>query len=240
MTVLKGNVYKNQEGEHFQVLAVKSENDVKIRFLKTGYECRARLHLVEAGLVRDYTDLENERNSWEPHEESFVNNSGEKFFSILKKGRKVKVFFEDTQYLVEVDIHNARAGKVKNPYSISVYGEGYLGQPDKNISYMKPAFQLWQNMMKRCYSDKDTRGYLGKCFVDARWKCFENFLNDIKYLEGFDEWLAGSKNPYYASNLDKDFYVQGNDTYSRHFCRFLPQGYNKSLGKKNKTEKDWM
>ncbi|MNQ81515.1 hypothetical protein D3C85_965380 [compost metagenome] len=238
MTVLKGSIYKNQEGESFEVVAIKSENDIKVRFIKTGYECRAREHIVKQGLVRDFTKFEDERDSWEPYEEHFTNNSGESFVSVLKRGRRIKVIFEPN-YLVEVDINNARAGKVKNPYSISVYDQGYIGQPDKSLEYCKQAFQLWQNMMKRCYSEKDSRGYFGKCFVDERWKCFENFLNDIQYLEGFNDWLKGSDNTYFSSNLDKDFYIKGNDLYSRHYCRFLPQGYNKSLGKKNKTEKDW-
>lgn len=239
MAVLKGSVCKNLDGELFQVIKIKSENDVLIKFLDTGYECRARSHLIESGNVRDYTKIEEERNSWEPCEEEFISNSGHTFRAILRKGRKIKIEFEGTGYFTEVFIDNARAGKVKDPYEVSVYNVGFIGLPDKSISYWKPAFQLWQNMLKRCYSEKDERGYYGKCYVEERWFCFENFLNDIKYLEGFSEWLAGSENSYYASNLDKDFYKKGNDIYSRHYCRFLPQGYNKSLGKRNKTEKDW-
>ena len=239
MTVLKGSIYKNLEGKTFQVIKIKSDNDVMVKFLDSGYECRVRAHLIESGNVRDFTEIEEERNSWKPFDEEFTTNSGHTFRAVLRKGKKIKVEFESTGYFTEVYIDNAKAGKVKDPYEISVYGEGCIGLPDKSIPYRKPAFQLWKNMMKRCYSEKDQRGYYGKCFVDTRWKCFENFLNDIKYLEGFREWLDGSENSYYASNLDKDFYKQGNDTYSRHYCRFLPQGYNKSLGKKNKTEEDW-
>ena len=239
MTVLKGNMYKNFEGASYQVIKVKSENDIFVRFLETGYECRARQHLVVSGNVRDFTKIEEERNSWVPYDEEFVNNSGNKFKAVSRKGKKIKVEFINTGYFTEVYIDNARAGKVKDPLEISVYGVGYIGLPDKSLSYWKPAFQLWQNMMKRCYSEKDQRGYLGKCEVDDRWKCFEHFLTDLKNLQGFQEWLDGSKNSYYSSNLDKDFYKIDNNIYSRHYCRFLPQGYNKSLGKKNKTEKDW-
>src|SRR5690554_427151 len=239
MSVESNIVYKNLEGQEFQIVKVKSENDITIRFIETGYECRARAHLVESGNVRDYTNLEKERTSWVPYEEEFVTNSGSKFRSFSKKGKRIRIVFDNTGYTTDVDIHNARAGKVKDPYEISVYGQGYIGIPDKSLPYWRPALQLWQNMMKRCYSDKDARGYFGKCFVDERWKCFENFLNDIKYLEGFDEWVKGSSNSFYRSNLDKDFYKQGNEIYSRHYCRFLPEGYNKSLGKKDKTEKDW-
>ena len=239
MSVKINSVYKNLEDDSFQVVKVKSENDIHIRFIETGYECRARAHLVESGNVRDYTELEKERNSWEPYEESFVSNSGVKFKSFSKRGKRIRIVFDNTGHTVEVDIHNARAGKVKDPYEVSVYGQGCIGTPDKSLSYWRPALQLWQNMMKRCYSEKDARGYCGKCFVDERWKSFENFLNDLKHLEGFGEWVKGSENSFYQCNLDKDFYKQGNDLYSRHYCRFLPQGYNKSMGKKDKTERDW-
>lgn len=239
MTVLLNSVKVNPEGDAFKVVKIKSDNDVQVVFPSTGYTCRARAHLVVNGDVRDHTNLEQERESWIPHEEDFLTNSGHRFKSISKKGKTIRVVFEGTGYFTEVDLYNARAGKVKDPYEISIYGQGYIGLPDKKIPYWKQALQLWKNMMKRCYSEKDDRGYYGRCFVDERWKSFENFLNDIKYLEGFDEWLKGSEEDFYKSNLDKDFYVPGNNIYARHYCRFLPQSYNKSLGKKNKTVKDW-
>jgi hypothetical protein len=239
MSVLKGGKYKNLEGDEFTVVKIKSDNDVAVRFDSTGYECRVRKGLLLQGLVRDYTPFQEDRNSWKTFTEEFVNNSGHTFKAISRKGGKVRVVFENTGYFTEVDLHNARAGKVKDPLEISVYGQGYLGVPDKSLPYWKRALQLWQNMMKRCYSDKDSRGYFEESFVDDRWKCFENFLNDISKLQGFGDWLNGDSSPYYNSNLDKDFYIEGNKVYSRHYCRFLPQGYNKSLGKRDKTEKDW-
>lgn len=239
MIVDNVNAYKNLEGDSFVVTKVNSGDDVEVLFTDTGYNCRARGHLVESGLVRDFTELEAERTSWVPHKEEFVTNSGQKFTSFSSNGYFIRITFDNTNYSTKVYLSNARAGKVKDPFEVSVYGQGYLGLPDKSLPYWRQALQLWQNMMKRCYSEKDSRGYLGRCFVDDRWKSFENFLSDIKNLEGFKDWVRGSKDPYYLSNLDKDFYKQGNEVYSRHYCRFLPQSYNKSLGKKGKTKKDW-
>lgn len=239
MEISSNSVYKNLENELFEVVKVVGEDDVYVRFVDTGYECRTRLNLVKEGSVRDFTKLDQERSLWIPYEEEFLTNSGSRFRSFSKNGQKIRVVFEKTGHTTEVYLSNARAGKVKDPYEISVYGQGFIGTPDKTLPYWRQALQLWQNMLKRCYSEKDLRGYYGKCFVDDRWKSFENFLNDLKYLKGFDEWVKGSKNSFYKANLDKDFYKQGNDTYSRHYCRFLPQGYNKSLGKKGKTKGDW-
>lgn len=239
MSVVKGSIHRNREGEEFKVVRIKSENDVVVQFLKTGYSCRVRSHLIEAGNVRDYTYLEKELESWIPHSEIFTMNAGYTAESICVKGSKVRIRFTDTGHVTVVSIHNARAGSIKDPFVCSVHSVGYIGLPDKKLPYWKQAQQLWSNMLKRCYSVKDERGYFGKATVDERWLSFENFLNDIKYLEGFDDWVKGSTDSYKASNLDKDFYVKGNTVYSRNYCRFLPQAYNKSLGKKNKTEKDW-
>lgn len=238
MTVVKGGVYKNQEGLEFKVVKIKSENDICIKFLKTGYECRARLHLVESGNVRDYTEIQSNRAAWKACDETYVTNYGETLHVFAKKGNKRKARFQDG-FVIEAYDANIKAGKVLNPFSISRYGVGYIGLPDTTLPYYKQAKQLWSNMLKRCYSTKDERGYQGKAFVDERWKSFENFLNDLKFLDGFSDWIKGHSNPYYKSNLDKDFYIEGNDTYSRFYCCFLPDGYNKSLGKKDKTEKDW-
>lgn len=239
MTVLQNKIYTNKDGDTYKVLRIKSVNDVVVEFVDTKYQCRSRSHLVLSGSVRDFTKLNEERDSWKPHRETFTNNSGETFRSFSKRGKKVRVEFENTGYVTEVFIDNARAGKVKDPYAVSVYGVGYEGNPDKSLPYWKQAKQLWTNMLKRCYSEKDDRGYYGKCFVDSKWHSFEAFLNDLKHLDGFDEWIKGNEDPYYRCHLDKDFYREDNNIYSRNLCRFLPMAYNQSLGKKGKTEEDW-
>lgn len=227
-------IKKSVKNEDFEILASKGEC-FAIRFVATGYECRARKSLVNQGKVFDPTSLVNEKNSWTNHVEEFKTNSGQTFFSFLKKGKKVRVFFPETGYSAEVNIDNARVGKVKDPLSISVYGVGYLGVFDKSLPYWKQAQQLWQNMLKRCYSTKDERGYLGRAKVDERWFSFENFLNDLPKLDGFDGWLSGQESGL-KYNLDKDFYRKDNDTYSRHMCCFLPDSFNKALGKLGKTQ----
>ena len=67
---------------------------------------------------------------------------------------------------------------------------------------------------------------------------FEDFLNDIKYLNGFQAWL-NAKDGDIKFNLDKDFLKPNNKIYSRNFCCFLPENFNKAMGKKDKTEADW-
>lgn len=142
------------------------------------------------------------------------------------------VQFTETGTTMTVYRDNACKGKLKDPYKRSVYGQGYLGFVDKSKSYYKQANQLWRNMMKRCYSQKDTKGYYGKAFVDERWKCFSNFLEDLPKLNNFNLWLKGFKSGV-KYNLDKDLLSADNKIYSRDTCQFVTEYENKSEGAKN-------
>lgn len=171
-------------------------------------------------------------------EKHFANDGSE--FIILKTFSKPRkrgkgfhtmwtIQFTETGTTMDVYKDNASKGKVKDPYRKTVYGVGWLGDIDKSIPYWKQANQLWRNMMKRCYSLKDERGYYGRAFVDERWKCFSNFLEDLPKLNNFDKWLKGT--PKY--NLDKDLLVEGNKVYSFKTCQFVSEYENKAAGARN-------
>ena len=222
-------IKKSVLGDEFIILRSKGETSY-IQFVSTGYVCRARNSLIAAGKVFDSTKFLEDAKSWEEMDEEFTSNSGWIGKIVSKKANKVRIT-TPTGYSCIAEYHNVRQGKITDPYVKSFLGVGYIGVPDKSLTYLKPAKQLWSNMLKRCYSEKDDKGYYGKCFVDERWHCFENFLIDISKLNGFDGWLSG-KDTGINYNLDKDFIIKGNDTYSRHACCFLPESFNKSLGKK--------
>lgn len=139
-----------------------------------------------------------------------------------------KIQYLSSGYITEVYESNAKKGKVKDPYKISSYGFGYLGE-FKKVPYHKQAKQLWTNMIKRCYCEKDESGYFGTAFVDERWKCFANFLEDLPTLDNFEKWLewyeTGEK-----YNLDKDLKYPGNKVYSREACAFVSEYENKADG----------
>lgn len=234
---MQSDIKKSLSGASYKVIGSKGF-DVWVEFVSSGYRCRVKRHLEAVGNVYDPTDRLKESLQWEDVSIEYENNSGLKFNAFKKKGGKLKVIFTETGYVTEVYQENAKAGKVKDVYAISCYDVGYLGLINKSITYHKQAKQLWQNMLKRCYSIVDDRGY-GKAFVDERWFSFENFLTDIKNLDGFDGWLEGNNGGHLKFNLDKDFYKKDNITYSRHLCCFLPESFNKSLGKKGKVESDW-
>ena len=72
--------------------------------------------------------------------------------------RMYTVKFLSTGTVKDVYHENAVKHKVRDDYAISVYGVGFLGFRDKQCGFYNQGKQLWLNMMKRCYCEKDDRG----------------------------------------------------------------------------------
>jgi hypothetical protein len=177
-------------------------------------------------------------DSWKTSTELFTNNSGHSGKIIAVKGKTSIVQFDDTGYTRKANIDNVRAGKVKDFYAKNTYSIGFLGEISNKPSYYKQALQLWSNMFKRCYSQKDPRGYAWKgTTVDVRWHCFADFLSDLPKLENFDLWIKGQISGKDKYNLDKDFKFPDNNVYSREACMFVTDFENKSAGGVNRQTK---
>lgn len=227
------------ETEKYGVVQVidRKPSRLKVRFLNTGNEYWAENDRVVKGTVCDTKVFKFNKDNFTPHFQEFVNNRGHKFYSISKKGNKINIVFENTGYSAEVYYTNAEKGKVNDPYEVSLYGVAWLGEFDKlKYPYWKQAGQLWRNMIKRCYSEKDKKGYYGSCFVSTPWLEFSNFLEDISELDGFDLWIKGQETGSDKYNLDKDYIKSGNNIYSKKLCVFLPESLNKSMGGKATKE----
>jgi hypothetical protein len=193
--------------------------------------------LIFRGISMNTISLENLETGWTPYTEEFTNNSGQSGKIIARNRKSVIVQFYDTGSTRKALIDNVRVGKVRDPYAKSVYDVGYIGE-HKKPTYYPQAKQLWQNMMKRCYSTKDIRGYAWKgTKVDDRWLCFSNFLEDLPKLDNFDLWLKGQKSGADKYNLDKDFKFPDNNVYSREACMFVTDFENKSAGGVNRQTK---
>lgn len=205
-----------------------NNSQIHIRFIETGYESFVSAGKLITGNVQDSIARKAKQDAWKEHNEDFESNSGEKLVAYAKRGAKFKVRFVGTGYETEAYIENVKSGKIRDPYVKSFMGVGYTGEFVK-VSYWKPARQLWSNMVKRCYNPKDYMGYFGESFVDDRWLCFANFLEDLPHLDNFDKWLVGKGGgPVY--NLDKDLKFPGNKVYSKDACAFVTEYENKSAG----------
>jgi thymidylate synthase len=144
------------------------------------------------------------------------------------KNSQYTIQFETTTTILTVLRPALRTAKItiRDPYRISVCGQGCLGvyveQPPLRIA----AYNLWYNMMRRCYDSSLPEYYLygGRgVFVDQSWRCFANFLRDIHDLVYFTKWAA---NPS-QYDLDKDYFCAS--SYSKDTCIFLPSKYNQAL-----------
>lgn len=226
-----GNIYKtNTDGD--VILLDKKGRIAKIRFINTGYEREVNIDNLVAGKARDYTIVDRSRLQTEyPNTLMQSNNYGD-FILLEKKGSQCVIQFVETGYTTNALWENLKNGKIRDPYKKSNYGVGYIGEY-KITHYTEQAKQLWKNMLKRCYSTKDDRGYFGRVTVDDRWLCFANFLTDLPSLENFDLWLEGYKESNIKYNLDKDFKIAGNKVYSREACMFLDESFNKSYTSRN-------
>ena len=133
--------------------------------------------------------------------------------------------FKDTGYVANVQTANIPANKIKDRRKPTVYGVGYIGSEiriPKRGEYIRRVYDLWANMLRRCYHD------CLDCYedvsVDPRWHNFTNFLNTVERIPNYDMWLADG-----SMHLDKD--KSGSRVYSLDTCTFLSPEENTSLAR---------
>ena len=153
-------------------------------------------------------------------------------FEIVKynNAKDVEVRFLKTGYEMVARLGNIKIGKVKDLYSPSVYGIGILGTkyPSRTNGVLTKEYELWQNMLQRCYSDtskKRNPTYID-CEVSDKFKNYEYFYEWCHNQVGFGN--DGNGNPF---QLDKDLLIKGNKVYSESTCVFLPSEINTILVK---------
>ena len=161
-------------------------------------------------------------------------NSGN--FKILKynDSGNVEIQFINTSYETSVQLTNIRNGNVKDRYSPSVYGVGVLGTkyPPSVNGVKTKEYELWRDMLKRCYSDTYQKKYptYEGCKVSENFKSYEYFYEWCHNQIGFGN--DGNGNPFH---LDKDLLVKGNKIYSENICVFIPSEINSLLTKRESS-----
>ena len=162
-------------------------------------------------------------------------NSGD--FKILKYNdtTNVEIRFINTSFETVARLGHIRNGKVKDPYSPSVYGVGITGTkyPITIDGVKTKEYGLWKSMLVRCYSEsfkKKQPTYEG-CEVSDNFKSFEYFYEWCNKQVGFgnQDW-----------QLDKDLLIKGNKIYSENTCVFIPQEINSMLIKSDKKRGEYL
>lgn len=159
---------------------------------------------------------------------------------LYKEGGMWTVQFLNTGTIVTAIGQYASTGNVVDPYAKTVASIGYLGEGPNGTRIVNntgakvrsPVYQLWTNMLYRCYVDpaNGKRPTYATCTVHKDWHNFQTFCSDLKQLDGYSDWLAyqaglaGSE----PIELDKDVLCEGMKTkeYGPSTCQFLTKSEN--------------
>lgn len=148
----------------------------------------------------------------------------------------ITIKFLNTQYILKTNSATLARGYIKDPYEPSVCGIGYLGEC--NTPNRSQEYTLWKGLIGRCYNPKrrDYKNYGAKgVTVCDRWKCFANFMEDIKKIDGYDDKKFHNK----ELDLDKDIKQSNipinNKVYSLETCQFISKHINRAIVTRKKS-----
>ena len=186
-------IYNSQYDGKYKIIKDLGLNDkgyhkVLIQFLETSNIQEAILYRAQRDQVRDQKKripeigIKYQSNNFGPF--IFLELLG----SCGTDHNRALIQFTDTGTIKEVELSDALNGNIRDQYRPIVYGVGCLG----NTSSKCREYPVWHGMVRRCY-DIDSAEYIQYgakgVSVCKRWLCFEFFLNDVKYLPGYDLWL---------------------------------------------------
>ena len=159
--------------------------------------------------------------------------------TVLK--RRVRIKFIETGTERDVDLLVALSKNVNDPYHKSICDVACLGEYKNNPLHCKKIYDIWYHIIERCY-DKQCKSYINYgaigVSVDPNWLCYENFLNDLPYINGFNNYINNDGSTSY--HLDKDLLQQNipksQRIYSKNICCFISNYENtKTMIKDNKN-----
>ena len=86
----------------------------------------------------------------------FYSNKSQEEYVVIQKveggnNSKYLVQFLSNGYIKIASRPNIKRGQVVNQYKPYIENVAFLGNPNKNINYYKQAYDLWYNMITRCY-----------------------------------------------------------------------------------------
>ena len=155
-----------------------------------------------------------------------TNNGGDLVVIKYVNSKDVTVkFLDEHGCIVRHSMDKIRGGSIKNPYTPSVRGVGYIGDGEYrpyNGNKKSLAYVAWTGALRRCYDSsyhEEYPTYIG-CYVCDEWKNFQVFA----------KWYT--EHMFYGAgyHLDKDLLIEGNKIYSPDACTLVPSKINGLLG----------
>lgn len=138
-----------------------------------------------------------------------------------REANQVEILFLDTNGAIKLTAYREfKNGSVKNPYHITRYGLGFLGQGRYSSKEHRDIYSIWNSMLRRCYLEDliKKRPTYADCTVCIEWHNFQNFSKwyEENYYEIEGETMC----------LDKDILFKGNKIYSQNTCTIVPTSIN--------------
>lgn len=128
---------------------------------------------------------------------------------------QLETFYKVKILSKNVDILISQTNLEKHPISpyipCVVYNNGYIGKASNKKN--TKVYKIWKQMLERCYDPNDiTYPYIGAMgtTVSDRWKCFEYFLYDLRFIEGYSDDMLKDNKVYILDILDKQFNIPPN------------------------------
>ena len=149
-----------------------------------------------------------------------TNNYGDVEIVEYINSSKVKIRFINTNHIKEEYLSSVRLGCVRDDSIPTTCGVGFIDVEGASIGKnMTKEYQLWNNMVKRCYNEKilSRNPTYKDCHVSEEWMYLSNFKEWCHQQIGFDQvgW-----------HLDKDILSKDNKVYSEDTCCFVPSEIN--------------
>ena len=162
--------------------------------------------------------------------EFLTNHSGRCVVIEFKNSNDVTVMFTSPKYIMKCSAYNLRKGKVRNPYSPTFHGNGFIGVGKYTTS--DSSFEVWRAMLNRCYSKKFKENFKTYKYATVcdEWLNFQNFAEWCYSQKFFN--VKDDKGRSYE--LDKDLLRKCNKTYSPDTSCFVPRDVNILLTKRDK------
>lgn len=143
-------------------------------------------------------------------------------------------FSEPYKWKTKSDVGHFLRGEIRNRYAPTVAGVGITGNKypvtDNNGRHTRE-YQVWSNMIKRCYDPihRKKNPTYNDVTCDERWFYYDNFYEWMHSQENYEQ--VSKENKF---EVDKDILVLGNRVYSPDTCTLVPARINNLLLKSNK------
>ncbi len=132
----------------------------------------------------------------------------------------VEIMFIDTGTITTTRLCDVLVGNVRDRYRKTIHGVACIG----NASSYDDGYKLWLGMINRCYNKNLNIYYRygGKGVrVCDKWLCCEYFLQDLPYIDGYDNWVK-NKSLYHIDKDIKQRHIPMNQrVYSLETCCFI-------------------